>query len=125
LTTIIHFTLERITLPNKPAHPDDPFKGIKSGSWTKWGGKRQGLIRSQSQDIWCCQLCGKEQPQSIAGFFLRDEATDEHLKCCASCFNKSRVHSYSFRRTLIKIKGTDSHVMDDEIKQLLTAWQVL
>lgn len=111
-------------MPNKPAHKDDPFKGIKSGSWTKWGGARRGLIHSQAEELWSCQLCGEQQPMSLAGFFIEDEVCGEHLKVCALCFSKARQTNYSFRRTLIQVRGVDTKVIDEEIANLLTAWKI-
>lgn len=91
-------------MPNKPARLDDPFKGIKTGSWTKWGGGRNNLIRSQAEPTWACQACGEEQPQSLAGFMVKDEVSDEYTKLCAKCFRVSRKINYSYRKTILLVR---------------------
>lgn len=82
-------------MPNKPARKNDPFKKIKSGSWTKWGGGRIGLIHSQAQDTWFCQACAEEQPQELPGFLLEAPSGD-FVKICAKCFSKARKIHYSY-----------------------------
>lgn len=90
-------------MPNKPAAVDSPFKGIKTGRWSKYGGARRGLEHSKSDPTWCCQICGEEQPMSLPGFFIK-HPTGEYLKICAKCFSKARTLSYSWRRTTLIIK---------------------
>ena len=108
-------------MPNKPLPQDDPFKGLKSGSWTRWGGARNGLIRA-SGPTWCCQLCAEDQPKHFPGFFVRDVESGEHVKVCAKCFALARQQNYSFRQVLVQLRGhCDSY--DLEIRNLLTAWE--
>lgn len=87
-------------MPNKPAQKDDPFKGIKTGSWSKYGGGRYNLIRSQADPTWCCQACGEKQHITLPGFMVQDEVSGEYLKLCAKCFRIARTINYSFRQTL-------------------------
>lgn len=112
-------------MPNKPSKEGDPFRGIKTGSWTKWGGGRNNLIRSQSEKTWCCQLCGEDQPMSLAGYFLKDELSGEYMKVCSKCYSVSNTTCFSFRKTMVIVRGNIDKGIDDEVKQLLTAWRVM
>lgn len=91
-------------MPNKPARRNDPYKKIKTGSWTKWGGGRYGLIHSNSEETWFCQSCGDEQPKELPGFMLSVE-TGEYVKVCSCCFAQARKIEYSYTR-IIKIVRT-------------------
>lgn len=89
-------------MPNKHASPDDPFKGIKSGRWTKYGGSESGLLRSQRfnaylDPTWFCQCCREENPMSLPGFMIRDEQSGEFAKICSKCFFQARQVNYSYR----------------------------
>lgn len=86
-------------MPNKPAAKNDPFRKIKSGSWTRWGGARLGLIHSQSEDTWFCQSCSEEQPQELPGFMLEADSGD-YVKVCAKCFSRARRLHYSFKSVI-------------------------
>lgn len=85
-------------MPNKPARKNDPFKKIKTGSWTKWGGGRFNLIHAQSEDTWFCQSCAEEQPMALPGFML--EAQGDFVKVCPVCFAKAREIHYSFTEVI-------------------------
>lgn len=90
-------------MPNKPAAFDDPFKKIKSGSHSKYGGARFGLIHSEAQPTWNCQCCGEEQPQALPGFLL-EFALGEYARICAKCFQMSKTVSYSYHRTVTIVR---------------------
>jgi hypothetical protein len=93
-------------VPNKPARRNDPFKKIKSGSWTKWGGGRLGLIHSQSEETWFCQSCGSEQPMELPGFLLESTTPGEFVKVCANCFHTARSISYSYVEVVHIVRKT-------------------
>lgn len=93
-------------MPNKPAQESDPFKKIKSGSWTKYGGGRLGLIHGQPRTTWHCQACGDEQPTGLPGFMLA-LIPGEYVKVCSNCFSKARRVEYSLTR-VIKIVRLDN-----------------
>mgnify|MGYP000854481860 CR=1 FL=1 len=110
-------------MPNHPAQANDPFKGIKSGSWSKYGGgRRDGLIRSVDT-VWACQCCAEKQPKDFPGFFVKDEVTSEYLKLCAKCYKKAKTVHFSVRQVLIRVRKPSAWYLDDEIKNLLTAWE--
>lgn len=92
-------------MPNKRAHIDDPFKGIKTGGWTKHAGGRLGLIHSKEEETWACQACGKEQPSSLPGFLLElFPKAKEYVKVCASCFHLARKNGYSYHRIVVIVR---------------------
>lgn len=90
-------------MPNKPAQANDPFKKIKTGQWSKYGGARRGLIHSQSAPSWACQCCGKKQPRELPGFFINHESSGDKVKLCAKCFYLARRLEYSFEKTKVVI----------------------
>lgn len=92
-------------MPNKPARKNDPFKKIKTGSWTKWGGGRFNLIHSQGEETWFCQSCGDEQPMELPGFMLESHSGD-YVKVCAKCFACSRSHHYDYSITVRMVRRT-------------------
>lgn len=92
-------------MPNRPAKRNDPFKGIKSGGWTKHSGARFGLIRSQEDVGWACQACGAEQPIGLPGFFLElFPKAREYAKVCSKCFRLARLNGYNYRRVTIIVR---------------------
>lgn len=92
-------------MPNKPSNLDDPFRGIKSGGWTKHAGGRQGLIHSQEEETWTCQACGKAQPRALPGFLLEVFPNSrEYVRVCASCFHLARQNGYSYTRVTIIVR---------------------
>lgn len=88
-------------MPNQPARDNDPFKGVKTGGWSKWGGARQGLIREKT-DTWFCQVCGQEQPAELPPYFFQ-LYPKEYLKICAKCRKKTLDLKITKTQTLIKV----------------------
>lgn len=89
-------------MPNKPAKAGDPYKGVKTGGWSKYGGARQSLVRAK-QDIWNCQCCGEDQPKDFPGFFITHELSGELVKICAKCYLKARSKHFSYQSVRIEI----------------------
>lgn len=73
-------------MPNMPAKDNDPFKGIKTGGWTKYGGERYGLKKEAIEDTWFCQACGMELPKELPPF-LFEIYPQEYIRVCNICEN--------------------------------------
>ena len=59
---------------------------VKTRGWTKWGGGRLMLIKS-NPSIWHCQACAEEQTkESPAYMFPLGE--ENYIKICSDCENK-------------------------------------
>lgn len=82
-------------MPNKPAQVFMEFEvGVKltkmiSGSWTKYGGARHGVLKKKKIDAWGerrwnCQACGEELPSEIPAYML-EFAPLEYVRICPPC----------------------------------------
>jgi len=71
-------------MPNKPAAKNNPFKGKKSGKWTKWGGYVHGLVKSNN-DTWFCQSCGVESRSELKPFLFEIYPGD-FVRLCNICY---------------------------------------
>lgn len=92
-------------MSNQSAKENDPFKGKKTGGWTKYDGARHGLERSQAEETWTCQACGHEQPTALPGFMLElAPKSQEYVKVCADCFHIARQYGYSYRRITLIVR---------------------
>jgi len=69
---------------------------VKTRGWTKWGGGRLMLVKSNPA-IWHCQACGEEQTrESPAYMFPLGE--ENYIKICSECENKVvRIRIVSFQ----------------------------
>lgn len=76
----------------------------RTGSWSKWGGARQGEIREELPE-WMCQVCGKKQLKVFPEYLIPlDDETLEYLRICTECQFRSVVSkSYSFTRLHIEV----------------------
>ena len=73
-------------MPNMPAKSSDPFKGKKTGKWTKYGGAVHGLVKEEIKDKWYCQSCGEEMPKELKPF-LFELYPGDFIRTCNSCMN--------------------------------------
>lgn len=92
-------------MPNKPAASNDPFKGIKTGRWTKYGGAIGGLLKERIQDTWFCQSCGEEIPAELKPF-LFEMYPGDFIRICNVCESKVVQTKTINIRTVIKIVRT-------------------
>lgn len=59
---------------------------VKTRVWSKWGGGRLMLVKS-NPDMWCCQACGQQQTkESPAYMFPFDD--ENYIKICSECESK-------------------------------------
>ena len=73
-------------MPNQPAKADDPFKGMKTGGWTKYGGPSLGMRKEKIVGRWCCQACGEEVPAELKPFLFKIYK-NEFLRLCNNCMS--------------------------------------
>ena len=62
-------------------------KGL-TGGWTKYGGRREHVIKGNLQATWYCQKCGKEHPADLSPY-LKEYFPGEHIRVCATCFHNN------------------------------------
>jgi NAD-dependent SIR2 family protein deacetylase len=68
---------------------------VKTRGWTKWGGGRLMLIKS-NPSVWCCQACGEEQTRESPAYMFPIE-DENYIKICSECENKViRIRIVSF-----------------------------
>jgi Zn finger protein HypA/HybF involved in hydrogenase expression len=68
---------------------------VKTRGWTKWGGGRLMLIKS-NPDTWCCQSCGEEQTKESPAYMF-PLCEENYIKICSECENKVvRIKIVSF-----------------------------
>ena len=65
------------------------YTKMVSGSWTKWGGARHGLLKKKKIDAWGekrwhCQACGEELPSEIPAYMI-EFSTIEYVRVCPPC----------------------------------------
>ena len=70
---------------------------VKTRGWTKWGGGRLMLIKS-NPDIWYCQACGQEQTKESPAYMF-PIGGENYIKICTQCEHKVlHIRIYSFER---------------------------
>lgn len=75
-------------MPNIHLDKNDPLYGLKSGSWSKWGGSMGGLVKEELPE-WTCQACGKRQPKGLPAFMFQF-VPREFIRICSRCHNVSK-----------------------------------
>lgn len=75
-------------MSNMPAKPNDPFKGKKTGKWTKYGGAVHGLVKEEIKDKWYCQVCAEEQPKELKPF-LFELYPGDFIRVCNLCIHEA------------------------------------
>lgn len=73
-------------MPNKPADPNDPLRGKKTGKWTKYGGAVHGMVKEAIEEKWYCQSCAGEQPKELKPF-LFELYPGDFIRVCNLCFH--------------------------------------
>lgn len=74
-------------MSNCPAKPNDPFKGKKTGKWTKYGGAIHGMVKEAIDEKWYCQTCASENPKELKPF-LFELYPGDFIRVCNLCINK-------------------------------------
>ena len=59
---------------------------VKTRVWSKWGGGRLMLVKS-NPNIWCCQACGEEQSK-VSPAYMFPLGEENYIKICSECENK-------------------------------------
>lgn len=68
---------------------------VKTRGWTKWGGGRLMLVKSNPA-VWCCQACGEEQTRESPAYMF-PFSEENYIKICSECENKVvRIRIVSF-----------------------------
>lgn len=88
-------------MPNKPLPNDDPLKGKKTGSWTKYGGAIHGLIKEKITEDWSCQLCGDTMPKEWSPFNF-ELYPKEFIRICNVCEKKTTRIKTKYKQVTIK-----------------------
>ena len=94
-------------MSNQPARYDDPFKGLKTGKWTKYGGSISGLKKERVKDTWFCQTCGCEMIEEIKPF-LFELYPGEFIRLCPPC-----THIATAEKKTVSIAATMKIVRRD------------
>lgn len=87
---------------NKPVSEYNEI--VIRGSWTKYGGGRQSLVKSHANKTWYCQACSHEQPMVLPGFLL--DVGLEHVKVCTPCFSIARKLKYRYDLLIKQVRTT-------------------
>lgn len=74
-------------MSNMPAKPNDPFKGKKTGKWTKYGGAVHGMVKEEIQRQWYCQSCSQEMPKELKPF-LYELYPGDFIRICNLCIHE-------------------------------------
>lgn len=58
--------------------------------WSKWGGARSGLAKTNRSGIWYCQVCSDKQPVEMPQYMIPFENPDagvfrEFIRVCSLC----------------------------------------
>lgn len=59
---------------------------VKTRGWTKWGGGRLMLIKS-NPNVWYCQACGEEQNRECPAYMF-PIGDENYIKICSECESK-------------------------------------
>lgn len=91
-------------MPNMPAKKNDPFKGKRSGKWTKYGGAVYGLRKEKIIGNWTCQLCAETNPVELKPF-LFEIFPGDYIRICNMCQflvvkHKASNKTITFRRVI-------------------------
>ncbi len=92
-------------MANQPSKPNDPFKGKKTGKWTKYGGAVHGMVKEEIKDKWYCQLCASENPASLKPFLLELYPGD-FIRVCNLCTNVANNKTITIRRVITITRRT-------------------
>ncbi|OQA82410.1 MAG: hypothetical protein BWY29_00904 [Microgenomates group bacterium ADurb.Bin238] len=61
-------------------------KKYKTRGWSKWGGGRLMMIKS-NPNVWRCQACGEEQPKGSPAY-LFPIGGEDYIRICSNCEHK-------------------------------------
>lgn len=73
-------------------------------SWTKYGGRRHGLIKKKL-DYWNCQSCGEEHSRDLPSYLFPFGEVD-WVKICSNCDNIAFKHDLSVFVSLTALART-------------------
>ena len=67
-----------------------------TGGWSRWGGGRRGLIKSQSDPVWTCQSCGLDHPMTDSPYMF-ELFPGEFIRICSRCLWLAKMnHAIDF-----------------------------
>lgn len=86
-----------------------------TGSWSRYGGGKKGLIRSKNED-WTCQSCGTTHANSDSPYMF-EMFPGEFIRICNSCLWIAKVnHAIDFL-TLKKLANRPRMWVDSDYEQ--------
>jgi len=67
-----------------------------TGGWSRWGGGRKGLIKSNVGDSWTCQSCATDHTGQDSPYMF-ELFPGEYIRICSNCLRIAKImHAVDF-----------------------------